>query len=372
MCIRDSCYIYKIYTSFGKSIDLTCAGSLLLNQVKSDAKDVDAVLAPGGVLKKQLILVKFNEKNEIKELKTNMPDSEDENALRLVDNRKVRRYFKSFDDQGTIVFYGDTNNSIERKNYGLTEDTVVFKIQTASESCDDIGKTIKTSKIKDTLDLTTGYYYDVDLYRYQNESAFIDAVILYTKPAPLTNSTSYLVNSCYKTIDDDGLDSVEIEGIDIQTGAPVHLMTERAANYKYGSIYDTDEPNGYKKSNDISSVIGEGDVIQIGENANGKRDYVRILFDYSEDKTCYGFTDSTYTDYAYKFESSTYADYLNLGINKTRYTYGALHSKYDIMSSDLKTQQYTDRKVYTISSLEDPSKALESYTRAAYWGLRCV
>lgn len=364
----EEVYQYKILTGANEKLIVKTTEKTKLNGADSNPKAVNDALSENGSLKEQLAIVSYNSKNELTEVITCNGDSGNEVSLQLISDKQSRQFYKSTSTPGSVTFSNSTNRML---NYNLYNDTKVFRVPDTSAGRENYDNILKAGSLYNDTFLTTRSNYNVALYKIGNKSPFIDACVIYTggKYGPSIGSKCYLVNEFYSSLNKNGDSIVSVAAIDLTTKKPVELNVEPNAYFNDGS------ERSYKKISDIEGYksiderIGPGDIIQVG-GGETNRDYVKLVFDCSEEKTFYGYQNDIYT---YQFESISPED-LNksTSTSKARFTYGGLYKKYVDSSKDSKLQYHKNRAVCTVSDLSDISSPKETYTYPNYWELFLV
>jgi hypothetical protein len=364
----EEVYQYKILTGANEKLIVKTTEKTKLNGADSNPKAVNDALSENGSLKEQLAIVSYNSKNELIEVITCNGDSSNEVSLRLISDKQSRQFFKPTRAPGSVTFSNSTNRML---NYNLYNDTKVFRVPDTSASRESYDNILKAGSIYNDTFLASKSDYNVALYKIGDKSPFIDACVIYTggKYSPSMGSKCYLVNELYTSLNKNGDNVVSAAVIDLTTRKPVELKIEQNAYFNDGSerLYKRiSDIEGYKS---IDDRIGPGDIIQIGDG-DTNRDYVKLVFDCSEEKTFYGYQNGIYT---YQFESISPED-LNksTSTSKARFTYGGLYKKYVDSSKDSELQYHKNRAVCTVSDLSDISSPKETYTYPNYWELFLV
>lgn len=318
----------KVYTPSGKHEVLTIAKKCRIDGVggKAPSDVYNALTDIGGEAVRSMIAYKTNAEGMITSIDTaaaSVDACEDKNTLYTMAGAQDRTY-RAEQSTGYYMFVPKSGDS-ETIGYYLDNSTVVFHVPTADEKITSDKEHLFS--VGKPTGITNGYDFNVSIYKFNDDSPYADYVVVHDADYSRASlkETAYVVNNITRRLTDDGEEVVtSIQVLPDNGDATQEVLV---ADFAY---LELSADNEIKVDADkISDYISPGDIIQYritttSKNLDGKYRYLRLLYDYSEDKPYW--SDGTS---AGAYENKTYTEWKNAsGTEKYRFVLGNVESLY--------------------------------------------
>lgn len=270
-------YKYKIYTQNDQHLTVTSYKKVEINGEVRSADEIDAILAPNGILNKQIIRIKINEDNSLRSIDT-AEQTPQESGISLTMIADTGDYISEAQPTtAQYMFWSDISGS-DGVAFPCKPNTIVFGVP-PTDSTDIQEKDFSISNCKDWMKHQITYR--VAFYKISDEeSSFVD-VVLHERESSWSwrnEDMVYMVNDISKVLLD-GENYISINALSSAVSGSVKLLCNMSVKF-------TRFENEYSVTGDVlMNMIGSGDLIQVGDSADGSISHIRLLYDYSEDKT---------------------------------------------------------------------------------------
>ena len=351
----DVAYMYKFIDQNGKHIIGTLAKKVNIDGVRKSAEEVDNILAPSGTVTRQLVRLRLNAENEIKQIDTALSNADGDDTLTLIGARDNRIY-RSCPNTGVRNFLKDGNNTSATDAFPVSTGVIEFTVPPLSDT--DLSE--KNFGVKNGVSFLSGddrdtRWYWVTLYSIKSNSDFVDAIVYEKDPiwSYKANDTCYLVNEVYCTLNDErgSTDALQVINTNL-LGSTANLIMGSTVNIVVEGLFEDDGRVISVPGDKVKDYISPGDVIQIGSSSNSEVYNIRLLMDYSDDspKVSWGFSGGNYS-YKYENISTEAIKGISDADRKIRCVYGYVDDMYLTSRTSTTKTEVPDRSVLWISDL---------------------
>lgn len=319
--------LIKVFASDGKHKELTLAEKCKIDEIedKTPTEIFDVLAHSNGKAVRQLIMYTLDNEgcvNEIDTAAASEAERESENTLWVMAPKAEREYLG--DKNSEVYIYTALTTDSDPLGYPLnTNTTIIYAPET------DVDITSENIDLFRIGALTGIGLQDVDavsIYKYNDLSPYADVIVMGRDEAISSlSSATYLINDITRRLTNDGKDEVTA----IMT-LPDTAETSRKEILIFDYVNIQFNGGSWLKvaAEDVDKYLSPGDIVQVGnmlKNENGEQfyRYMRLTYDYSEDKTFWA-TASEPHKYG-----KTYEEWReDTEGNGLRYTFGYVDSVY--------------------------------------------
>lgn len=337
--------IIKAFASDKKHKVLTIAEKCRLDGVGGKTpEEVFSVLTGGtGTAVRQVIMYTLNAEGLVNAIDTaslNEESRENEYTLWVTAPMAEREFLG--DSTSQIYVYKSVGTDWDQLGYPLDKNTILF--YTPEADSDITTETMDIFAIGSASSIGLQDIDRVAIYKYNDASPYADIVVMERESASGLSSAGYLINDIYERLSADKSEVVTVmNSLPDTAGATIkEILISDYVNIQF---------NGGRwlkvAASDVDQYLSPGDIVQLGQALKAESGetiyhYMRLLYDYSEDKP-YWATESA----PHKYGSLTHEEMDTT--RKVRYTFGYIdymHIEHDLLD------RYNVNSIFSVSDYE--------------------
>lgn len=326
---EDDDICLKIYTTDKETKAIKCASKVKLDGVGGRTSvQVAEKIAPGGTLKPQLIRYKLNADGEINFIDTAATSEatrESDDSLYIAGSRMKRKFESDWDTKAFT--FSSASGETYKAGYPVSYETEFFVLSSDTSKINEDDFAYYSTLVSTIF--TAAQSTDVEIYKCDGDTAFSEIVLWYATDDFKWKFTTYpsMVNSVttvYDAEEDETYAAVNTLTLQ-QTGQTFQYLAADTVK-----VTKVDGSEAEVPGLNISSYVGEGDILQVGVNSAGYMTSLAIIFDYSEEQTYWGWQNANGTgkdSYEYRFNTVDWASNINTSMQFYG-TYGYITDKW--------------------------------------------